>query len=656
MFPQVRQKTWVIRPVRLPPFVGQVNHWQPASGGCGDLLVYGGEVNSRGQHHAKSRSSREIGRYRRSQSSRRGLRIGLIVALVVVVGSTAWFASRVLMVKAELEASQALIGEMVTQGTAFDLPALASSTEELEARSSHALSGTHDVTWRIAEIIPVFGQNLTAVRIVAESVDSIVQEVAGPAVSAVTSLDLSNRDPVTGGFDLSPVAKLQKVVANAESVLSEAHDDVSSALDLNTIDQVHEAVVKIDRLLAEATPVASSASPIVDAAADAIGLNGPRNYLLAFQNNAESTALGGSAASYTVLTVDNGAISIAAQAGGSNDLVDGLAVDVNVDQSAIDLYSEYLISYPNSSTSRPDFPTAAQIMSAFWQRDKGLAVDGVVSIDPLALAKVLNATGPVTLASGDILTADNAVSLLVNEIYFRYGRYDQYEIVDAFFQGAAASILGAVTSGDFDVNAMVTAVTEGIDQGSIMMWSANPDEQKLLDGTRIQGALPKSNDESTVLGTYYRDTSGSKIDYYLETSTDTTTDVCTAPENPSFTTTVTLHSNLTTEQADALPDYVKSQQFGSERFATQVFVYGPVGASVTDAQVVSEGYASSVSSTNIVDLGRPVSSFMVFLAPGETSVVTATFAGAPGTYGPVEVRGTPMINATARTLTPATCG
>jgi hypothetical protein len=346
MFPQVGRKTWAIRPVGLPPFVGQVNHWSPASTDCSDPLVYGGGVNSRGQHHAKSRSSREIGRYRRSQTSRRGLRIGLVVALVVVVGSTAWFASRVLMVKAELEASQALIGEMVTQGTAFDLPALASSTEELEARSNHALSGTHDLTWRIAEIIPVFGQNLTAVRIVAESVDSIVQEVAGPAVSAVTSLDLSNRDPVTGGFDLSPVAKLQKVVANAESVLSEAHDDVSSALDLNTIDQVHEAVVKIDGLLAEATPVASSASPIVDAAADAIGLNGPRNYLLAFQNNAESTALGGSAASYTVLTVDNGAISIAAQAGGSNDLVDGLAVDVDVDQSAIDLYSEYLISYP----------------------------------------------------------------------------------------------------------------------------------------------------------------------------------------------------------------------------------------------------------------------------------------------------------------------
>jgi hypothetical protein len=36
--------------------------------------------------------------------------------------------------------------------------------------------------------------------------------------------------------------------------------------------------------------------------------------------------------------------------------------------------------------------------------------------------------------------------------------------------------------------------------------------------------------------------------------------------------------------------------------------------------------------------------------------VRATFAGAPGQYGPTEVRTTPMINATAVKMAEATCG
>ena len=201
---------------------------------------------------------------------------------------------------------------------------------------------------------------------------------------------------------------------------------------------------------------------------------------------------------------------------------------------------------------------------------------------------------------------------------------------------------------------MVAAINKGVDQGSIMAWLANPDEQQLLDGSRLQGALPKDNAEETVLGVYYRDTSASKIDYYLQTATHTTSDVCTSPENPTFTTTVTLHSNLTVEQAQALPDYVKSGHFGADMFSTQVFVYGPVGATLTDASVNSQG-VSTLQNAGATDLGRPVGTFTAYLAPGESSTVTATFTGAPGQYGPLEVRGTPMINATAQSVEPV-CG
>jgi hypothetical protein len=653
MFPQVRRKTWAIRPAVLPPFVGRVNHWQPVSTDCSNPLVYGGGVNSRGQHHAKSRSSREIGRYRRSQTSRRGLRVGLVVALVVVVGSTAWLASRVLMVKGELEASQALVEQLQTQATDLDVAALTETSNELQEHTSNAAAGTRDVTWRVAEAIPVLGSNLYAVRAITESIDEIIDQVAVPGIGIVGELTEGNGG--AGGINLEPITRAQDVAKTARSVLDESLLRMDSINTSTTLGPVTEIVDQINGVLGKANDALVEAGPLIDASGDIIGQNGKRTYLLAFQNNAESTALGGSAASYTVMTVENGSVQIEAQAG-SGDFVEGVPVDVEVDQSALDLYGSYLIDHINTSTSRPDFPTAASIMAAFWERDKATKVDGVISVDPIALGLILRATGPISLPSGDTLTPENAVSLLVSDIYFRYDSYTEPEKVDGFFASAAAGVLEKVTSGDFEVKDMLTSISDGIDQGSIMLWSATPSEQALMDGTRMQGVLPKENAEQTAIGVYYRDTSASKIDYYLETATNTSSDICTVPDSPTFSTTVTLHSTLTEEQAEALPDYVKSFAWGAEKFRTEVFVYGPVGSTVATTSVDSEGMETIETGTTD-DLGRPVASYAAYLAPGETTSVTTTFTGVAGSYGPLVNLGTPMINATQNTIDPAAvCG
>ena len=55
------------------------------------------------------------------------------------------------------------------------------------------------------------------------------------------------------------------------------------------------------------------------------------------------------------------------------------------------------------------------------------------------------------------------------------------------------------------------------------------------------------------------------------------------------------------------------------------------------------------------DLGRPVATFYVMLAPGETKNVSATFTGAEGTYAAPKVWTTPMLNPTAVTLQAEGC-
>jgi hypothetical protein len=591
---------------------------------------------------------------RRRSASQERVKVGLIIVGIVLLGSVTWLATRVLVVKTDLEASQALVEQLQTEISSGDFSTLASTGAELEAKSASAAAGTRDLLWRATEFIPLAGENLRAVRAVSESIDAIIQGVAAPAVELVSTYDMSARDPVTGGFDIAPLRDVKTIALTAQTVFAESLARMATVDASATVGPVSAAVTKMNDLLGKADSAVTSVAPLLQLAGPALGADGPRTYLLAFQNNAESTALGGSAASYTLINVDKGAISVAAQGAGSQDLVEGEKLDVAVDQSAIDLFTDYLVRYPNTSTSRPDFPTAAELMRAYWIRDKGLTADGVISVDPLALARILAATGPIDLPSGDVLTSDNAVSLLVHDVYYRFDSYREPQKIDAFFQSAAAAILNKVISGEFDIKAMISAVTEGVNQGSILAWSADPTEQHALDGTRIQGVLPKDNAASTAIGVYYQDTSASKMDYFLQTATTTTSDICAAGPNPSFSTSVTVHSNLTADEADALPEYVSSGNYGPQLTSTKVFVYGPVGSTLVDARVDAAGEDTTVNAAGN-DLGRPVASFTAYLAPGETSTVTASFAGAAGQYGPLEVRGTPMINATTQTVEPA-CG
>jgi hypothetical protein len=562
----------------------------------------------------------------------------------VILAIVVWFGVRSAIVAFNLYSAKNLLADVQTQASAGDFEAVSNTMDDLQFHTASAAAGTFDPTWRAAEFLPFAGTNLHAVRMLAESANDIVVNVASPAVDVAASIDLTARNPENGGFDLTPLQNAKPIAAAAGPVFADSASRIDSINESGIVGPLKDIVDQIGGIITDVAPIAESAEPLLNLAGAALGDTEPRNYLLAFQNNAESTALGGSAASYTLIHTDNGSVTIADQAN-SGDFEEGIAVDVPVDQSAIDLYGSYLIDHINTSTSRPDFPTAASIMQGFWQRDRGVTVDGVISLDPIALALMLEATGDIPLNSGDVLTSDNAVDLLTNGVYMRYPDNEDQPLADAFFAEAASTIVGKVMSADFDIPKMVTAVSTGVEQGDIMMWNSRVEEQSSIDGMKIQGTLPADNSESTAIGVYYRDTSASKIDYYLETGTSTTSDICSAPVNPSFSTTVRLTSTLTREESRNLPEYVASRDWGGTKFRTEVFVYGPVGGSVTGTTVTSEGLETVITPT-ANDLNRPVATFFAYLAPGETTTVNVSFVGPEGAYGPLEVVGTPMINPT----------
>lgn len=560
---------------------------------------------------------------------RRVVWITISAVLVVLLGVAAWVGVRALTVKSELEAAQRLLGS-----SGDDL----SSADRFVALGEHAEKASDvadDPVWRALEWVPIAGDNLRAVRLASDALDLLANDVAGPALAAMD-------DEAAG----SPLAKILPVLqTQAPAVTAMAAEVSQSAQSSWLIGPVRSGIDQVDGVL-------QAAAPVVDAIPALLGADGSRTYLLVFQNNAEVSALGGSAASQTLITADGGDIRIVGQAG-SGDFAENIAVDVPVDQSAIDLYSRYLVDHVNTTTSRPDFPTAAQLLRAFWQRDISPdPIDGVISIDPIALGRILEATGPI--AVGDVeLTSKNAVSVLLKDVYSWWDPYAskaEAAASDAFFATVAVTVFDKLSTGAFDLKDMAWALNESIAQGDIMMWMTDPEISALIDGQRVAGVLPTDNIDQTTVGVFYRDTSAGKIDYYMDSAV-TLTRTCAASES-TFTAQAALHLDITQEEADALPAYVQSYNWGSEQFRTEIFVYGPPGTSFVSASV--DGRDVSPVRTDIDDLGRPVASFLSFLRPGETDTVTAVFSGT-GEFGPLELRSTPMIKPTETTVDD-TCG
>lgn len=560
------------------------------------------------------------------RSRRRRVLVVVGVVIILLLAAAAWLAFRAVTVKSELEAAQKLVSSITDDTAAADEAPLVERITELGNHAENAATAANDVVWRAVEWVPLAGDNLRAVRLASESLDVLANDLVAPALAAMSEDSTE-----------SPLARLVPVLQAQSARVQSLADEVSEIAESTAlIGQVRSGIEQVG-------PVMDAAAPMLETLPILLGANGAQNYLLVFQNNAESLPLGGSAASQTLVSAIDGSISIAAQAS-SADFEEGVAVDVPVDQSAIDLYGTYLVDHVNTATSRPDFPTAAQILKAFWQRDIAPdQIDGVISIDPIALGRVLLATGPITV--GDIeLTSKNAVSVLLRDVYSWWDPYAskaQAKASDAFFASVAEQVFTKLARGEFDLKDMAWAVTESVGQGDIMLWSDDEQIASLIAGQRIAGTLPADNDEATVVGVYFRDTSKSKIDYYMDSAVEVT-QTCAATES-TFTAATTLHLDLSQEDADLLPRYVASGWWGSEKFRTEVYVYGPPGTTLSGISV--DGRELRQLDSGADDLGRPVAAFETYLQPGESATVTATFAGS-GQFAPVSVQSTPMVNPT----------
>lgn len=530
---------------------------------------------------------------------------------LVLVGLIGWLGFEVLTVRNELAKAQDAVVALRTGGD------IGGNVKALAASGAAASDAASSPVWGWAEVIPAAGDNLRAVRLAAESLDELGNRIALPVLDGMGS----------GGGSLSALIQPFQAAGPRVEALSA---ELAGLPTQNLIPQVRDGITQV-------TSVMKVTAPVVKFLPGLLGADGAKNYLIVAQNNAELMALGGSAASTTLVRVDADKPTIVRQAS-SQDFDYVRQLPRQLPKSVIKLYNSVMERHPNATVSRPDWPTAATLMQQLWNRDISRdRIDGVASIDPIALSYMLNATGPVTMATGDVLTSDNLVRLALSDSYARYG--DSGDHGDTFFKEIATAVFTRVAAGDFDPKVMLQAVQQGIRNRSVMFWSADDDVQQFVASTKLGGVLPRSNKTATSIGVFFRDHSmGTKIDYYLEPSAAVTT-ACRADGSTAYTVTVAVKLDISKQAEAELPEYVQAHLPG-QRYDTEVFIYGP-----REAVIESHSETRAVYNLQARDLKRWVAKLTISTTPGQTGSVTVTYTVPPGSapLGPTQVLATPTV-------------
>jgi len=575
----------------------------------------------------------------------------LAAALLILILTAAWVGVRGVLAYQHLQRVQA--GAAAGTAALADDPSAAAPTlARLAADSSAAAELTSDPVWSFAERMPWIGPQLAAFHVVAASSDELLRQSLLPLATAAQGISIDTLRPVGGRID---TAALGSLAVPAENAATRSHDAASAVQRIDRtplLGPVGAAVDQADDLFTQVSTAVDTLSRTSQLLPDMLGRSGPRTYLVLVQNNAEWRSLGGIAGAGLILRADNGAVSLAGTvsttdfSGGFPDPVAPLSDEVTA------IYKNKPARYFQNTTQVPDFSVGAPLAREMYRLKSGVEVDGVMAVDPVVLAHLLTATGAVTLPDGETLTDTNAVSLLLNEVYFRFAKpADQ----DAFFATAAGAVFQALAEGRGSASDLIKAFALSAEQHRLLVWSAHDSEQSVIAGSDLAGGLPVSDGVRAQFGVYLNEGGGSKMTYYTQPDVSLRWGTCLpagelAPR--SLTLSVALTSTAPADAATSLPEYVTNGgRLGTPAGVSEIVgnIYLPEGFELDSATATDGGgFAGGTHE------GRRVLTFDVDLNPGETKSITVV-VHATTTAAEAQALVTPTADAALSPVVVASC-
>ncbi|MDR6555727.1 hypothetical protein J2809_000058 [Arthrobacter pascens] len=557
------------------------------------------------------------------------VRVTIVVGALILMAAAAaaWLSFKANQIKAELQAATSVSAQLKDQLLTHDDVAAGGTLRELAAHTQAARSAVEDPIWTLAGAIPGFGHNFSAVSEIARSADDVVTGTAQPLLKVISSLDWESLKPINGKLNIEPLRASSPTIVSAANTLDLTHSRLVALQSGNLVPSVAVPLDNATSELSELRATLDTAASVSKVLPTMMGASEPRNYLVLVQNNAEIRATGGLPGALAVLRVDNGSIQLTDQSSGS--AIGKFQPPVDVDPEQTQIFTSRLGTYISDVNLTPDFPTAASSAKKMWESRHKASIDGVIALDPMVLAHLLEATGPMKLTGAALpvgtdlptdLTAKNVVQTLLSDVYSKLANNTAQ---DEYFAVVTREVFSGLTSGRASGKNLIEALTKSADENRLFIWSDHADEQKILAGTALGGSTSGPSVGGATFGAYFNDGTGAKMDFYVKRTVQLIQE-CPVDGYARVKVRVTVSNEAPLDAATALPTLVTGGGLygvppGSVQ--TNVVAYGPAQAQI---ETVHQDRVKTAFGSQL-DGERPVGTLTTRLKPGQKSAVEFTF-------------------------------
>lgn len=403
--------------------------------------------------------------------------------------------------KSELHASR----DLLARAGGFSAGSLPERLSLVDRAAIHAENARLELAGgpvRLLGLLPFLGRDVR----VAQAVAATAGETAQATRQVATALEpVEHAPPSAASLDRASTALL-----GLHEVLDRGLHDVGRTRPL-----VASRGARAEFLAAagSADRTAFQAGEGLRLAARLYGPAGTARWFLAFQNPAELRGTGGLIGEYGILESSPGGprMTHVAPYGELDARVkDGVDLPAGVAQR----YDRFPVGSAFWAVNiPPDLPTVGGTITRLYQQVTGTRVDGVIAIDPLAVAEILKVGGPITVAGNRLDGANVARETLVQA----YARFAQDNLArQRYLQEIARQTLAVFQRA---VRARPVELVRGLATAArgrhLQLYSSDPDGQRALLDLGIAGSATAPTDNSDYLMPVSVNTGGNKMDAFL---------------------------------------------------------------------------------------------------------------------------------------------
>ncbi len=498
--------------------------------------------------------------------------------------------------------------------------------------------------WHILSALPEVEKNIDSARTLLDIADEANQELLSPGIDLMETTPLSSIKADDGGFN---IVTINEYLDFADEVMPEITriENQLKGVDLS-LTGMQDDLNKYEKEIDDAVEMFGKyEQPLRDIIGDGTE---DKTYMLAAQNLAEGRALGGFIGSVGTATIQDGIMKIS-DFKSCLQVLTAQYISEDVAQTEDERRIFYdLMNDPRNPNFSMDFKRCGEIWSAEYFESHHIVIDGVISMNPVILQKILSTLDQsVTLSDGTVMDGSNAMRVIEKDLNYKYMNsdldegtaqwIDRNDKSDSLYAEAANSIMDVFTD-SFSFSNMTKILPMFVDcfgDKTIMVWMNDPVEERHMVNAGMGGELVSERKKSYT-GLWWSYTHASKFGWFMDLKTKVSDPIKNADGTKTYNVTADITDIFTDEDMKGAGYYILGNTNNDGSLIGVMHLTAPVDGKISNVQL-------SNGREMIEDVYQGVQVYRIFevrIHPGDTLTVTWQVTTAEDA-GPLQVETSP---------------